>query len=105
MSLVEVFELTWFICEEVTLWIMTCCSQQSFLSQLFTPTGSSTSFGLLTAPVTYPVMSQLVNTCFIRSFHSCQFPSVRWSRSAILLTFEYSFVRIKSTVASLRARN
>src|SRR5271155_4874719 len=105
MSLAEVFEPTWFICEEVTLWIMTCCAQQSFLSQLFAPTGLSTSFGLLTAPVTYLVMSQLVNTCFIRSFHSCQFSSVRWSRSAILLTFKYSFVRIKSTVALLCTRN
>src|SRR5271163_2670223 len=104
MSLAEVFEPTWFICEEVTFWIMTCCAQQSFLSQLFAPTGSSTSFGLLTAPLTYPVMSQLVKTHFIWSFHSCQFSSVRWSQSEILLTFEYSFVQIKLTVASLRAR-
>src|SRR5271156_1072246 len=88
MSLAEVFKLTLFICEEVMLWIITCCAQQSFLSQLYAPTGLLPSFGLLIAPITYPVISQLVNTCFIWSFHSCQFSSVRWSQSAILLTYD-----------------
>jgi hypothetical protein len=73
----EVFDPTCVICEEVTLWMMTCCAQQSFLSQLRAPTGSSLSFGQLAVPEIYPVMSQLINTRFILSFHLCQFSSVK----------------------------
>ena len=80
----------WFICEEVTLGIMICCTQVSLLHQLHVPTGLITSLGHLTSPVMYPVISQLKNTHFILSFHLCQFLSIKWSQSAILFMLEYS---------------
>ena len=76
ISSADNFDPMWFICKEVTLCIMICCTQESFLSQLSVPMGSMASLGCLLSPVTYPVISQLWNTCLILSFYSCQFSSI-----------------------------
>ena len=57
ISSADDFDLTWFICKEVTLCIMICCTQELFLSQLSVPMGLMASLGHLISPVMYPLVS------------------------------------------------
>src|ERR1700722_13486684 len=101
MACTVLFEQIWLICVVDTLSIITCRAQVSFLTQFLAPIPSCSGATRCIVPSMYPVILQLVNTRFIRSFQSYQLSSVKWLHSGSLLTAVYSLVRISATVGLL----